>query len=581
MFASPFKIKKSTNSLYQVFGYFYKCFIFPAWWINTINGCDNMVRIINSANETLAILQNVVSPLISEELNREFTFTFSTIVDNDKSNYVNYQNKVEVEDNYFNIVYTEEERTAEGLFIRAQCEHVSYDLLSANFTAGFTATGLFSAVATTILAGTGFTVGTVASTAAQTISVLEATNARQLMISWAALHGGELEWDKYQVNEMDQRGANRGVQFRYRKNLVGVKRITDNRKKVAGLPTISYQASAAELEYEQEFINSGVNALEHYELGDTVRVIDDDLGLDLALRIVKESHDTEQRMQGQVEIANFVDDLTDTLTQIQTTSVSKDKLYNGCSIGPDLGFVAERSDGIAITEMNATEGITVSLRASITASYSAVFYVHVDTAAGTANLYLAGGAVFQGVVNIGSGSNVFVADGNSGIWLGSSAFSTAPFKVSLAGLAEATGLTVISGSITGSVIQTGITGARVSMYDGQMTFYDAYGNATMEFPKVTSANLTKRINFFSGGNPWGGIQTYAAGDALEYTGPPVTGGTTALIQLTDTGAINFAGNATSGLGTNTEPDHAHTFSIGTANYTTNTAGSHSHLVNSI
>jgi hypothetical protein len=167
-----------------------------------LKGGDEMFKIINSSNQTLVILDNVINPVITEAINREFTFSFSTVIDNDKSSYVNYQNKVEVEDNYFNIVYTEEERTAEGLFIRVQCEHVSYDLLSANFTAGFTAIGLFSAVATTILAGTGFTVGTVASTATETISVLESTNARSLLLSWAALHGGEIEWDKYTVNQV-------------------------------------------------------------------------------------------------------------------------------------------------------------------------------------------------------------------------------------------------------------------------------------------------------------------------------------------------------------------------------------------
>ena len=540
-----------------------------------------MIKIINSSNETLAILQNVVSPIISEELNREFTFTFSAVIDSDKSNYVNYQNKVEVEDNYFNIVYTEEERTTEGLFIRAQCEHVSYDLLTANFTAGFTATGLFSAVATTILVGTGFTVGTVASTAAQTISVLEATNARQLMISWAALHGGELEWDKYTVNQVAQRGANRGVQFRYRKNLVGVKRITDNRKKVGGLPTISYQASPAELEFEQGFIAAGVNSLEHYELGDTVRVIDDDLSLDLALRIVKESHDTEQRMQGTVEIANFVDDLTDTLTQIQTTSVSKDNVYNGCSIGPDLGFAATRSDNMARSVMNATDGIKIQKGDGTGSSWTDVIYLDVSGNATFSGFILAS-QVIGGSIVIGTGSNTFNANGTDGIWLGSSAFATAPFKVSLAGLAEATGLTVISGSITGSIIQSAITGARVVIEDDSIKFYDSNNNLSMEIPKMTGANLENRIVFYQEGKNRGSIQNLQLSNDLQVAGPIVTAGLTqCLIQMTDAGALNFYGTSTTGLFTDTEPSHTHTVTVGSASYTTDPAGSHGHNVDGI
>ena len=287
-----------------------------------------MLKIINSANETVEILQNVVSPIISEGINREFTFDFTTIIDNDKSNYVNYQNKVEVEDNYFNIVYTEEERTQDGLYIKAQCEHVSYDLISANLTSGFTATGVFSAVATLLFAGTPFTVGTAQVTASISVNITESTNKRSVLMQLATLYGGELKFDKYAISLLTQRGADRGAQFRYRKNLVGVKKITDARQSVAGVPRRSYDVSVAELEFEQSYIADGVDSFEHYELGDTVTVIDEDLGLNTPLRIVKESHDVNQRMQGQVEIGNFVDDLASTLSNMQSSIIIVDNNYS-------------------------------------------------------------------------------------------------------------------------------------------------------------------------------------------------------------------------------------------------------------
>jgi len=456
-----------------------------------------VIKVLNSSNETLVILQNAVSPLISEEINREFTFSFSTVIDNDKSTYVNYRHKVEVENNYFNIVYTEENRTADGLMINAQCEHVSYDLLSANFTAGFTATGQFSAVATILLSGTGFTVGTVQITASQTISVNQSTNARQILMQLATLYGGELKFDKYAISLYTQRGADRGVQFRYRKNLVDVSRIVDNRTKVAGLPTISYKVNVGELEFEQGFIADGASSLEHYELGDTVRVIDADLNLDLLLRIYKESHDTEQRMQGTVEIANFVTNLTDTITQIQTTSVAKDNIYNGCSIGPDLGFVAERSDGIAKTSMNATNGIEIDLRNTITASYSAVFYVAIDTATSTATLYLAGNAIFKGKVEIGSGNNIFIADGNYGIWLGNASFGSSPFNVTLSGALTANSATIRGDIIAGSTF-TVATGSNTIRADSSGLYVGASAFATAPFRVTLSGALTATNGNFIG-----------------------------------------------------------------------------------
>ncbi|MDD5502472.1 MAG: phage tail protein [Candidatus Thermoplasmatota archaeon] len=541
-----------------------------------------MIKILNSSNQTLAFLENVTSPIISEELNREYTFNFTTVIDNDKSNYVNYQNKVEVEDNYFNIVYTEEERTTDGIFINTTCEHVSYDLLSANFTAGFTATGQFSATATTVLSGTGFTVGTVEITTSQTISVNESTNARQLMMDLAALYGGELKWDKYQVSLLTRRGADRGVQFRYRKNLVDAKRITDNRTKVSGLPMISYEISVAELEYEQGFIAAGVSSFEYYELGDTVRVFDEDLNLDVSLRIVKESHDVNQRMQGTVSIGNWVDDLADTLTQIQTTSVSKDNVYNGCSIGPDLGFVATRSDNKARAIMNATDGIKIQKGDTATGTWTDAIYLDVSGNGTFSGFVLAsqiiGSSILGGSIAIGTGSNTFNANGTDGLWLGSTAFATAPFRVSLAGLAEATGLTVISGSITGSYIQSAVSGARTVIHDDQIDFYDSGGNLSMTIPKMTGANLEKRIIFYQEGTERGSISNTQASNDLAIEGPA---GSSVLIQMTESGALNFAGASTSGLSTDIEPDHTHTVMIGTASYTTSLSGQHSHNVDTI
>jgi len=365
-----------------------------------------MVKIINSALETLALLENVTSPMISEEINRAFTFDFSAVIDNNKSTYVNYQNKVEVEDNYFNIVKTIEQRTSDGIFVSANCEHVSYDLQRVTYTSGFTATGEFSAAMTTILTdvntalGTGFTLGTITVTGNETLSVTESVTARELLLDLAALYSGELKYNKYEISLLKTRGADRGVVFRYRKNLIGASRTIDAQNlDDSGYPTISYECSAAELEFEKSFIARGHSTYEHYELGDTVRVLDPELNFDASLRIVKESHNPFQRGQGTVGIGNFIDDIFDTLTHIKTTTVTKNAIYNGCSIGPDRGFVATRSDDICETSLNATEGITIKLRDTATASYTSVFYVAMDTATGTATLYIKGNSVFDGTLS--------------------------------------------------------------------------------------------------------------------------------------------------------------------------------------
>ena len=54
---------------------------------------------------------------------------------------------------------------------------------------------------------------------------------------------------------------------------------------------------------------------------------------------------------------------------------------------------------------------------------------------------------FKGSITIGTGDNVFKADGINGIWLGDADFTDAPFKVSLDGLATASALNITGGTI--------------------------------------------------------------------------------------------------------------------------------------
>jgi len=325
------------------------------------------IKILNQSLQPLAVLLNVVSPLISEEINREFAASFQTVIDDDKSDYVTYQNIVEIEDDYFNIVHTKDNHNADGtLTMDVECEHVSYDLLGDENDPADTMimdyyadVGTPTLLMTNLLAGTGFMVGTVDFTALTTLAINEKISKRGILLTLAAQLGGELKFNKYEISLLTRRGADNGLVFRYQKNLVSMSRITDNRNRVSGLPTVTYDTDVVELEYA-----SGHGVDDHYGLGDTVYLFDSQLGIvNLPVRIIKESHNPVQHMQGKVTISNiptaFVGDLSDTVSDLQRNTVAKDALYNGVKIGPDEGFVATRSDNKVKSVLNATEGISV------------------------------------------------------------------------------------------------------------------------------------------------------------------------------------------------------------------------------
>jgi hypothetical protein len=269
-----------------------------------------------------------------------------------------------------------------------------------------------------------------------------------------------------------------------------------------------------------------------------------------------------------------------------------------------------------------------------------VFYVQIDTAAGTANLYLAGDAIFTGGVNIGSGDSVFGADGDNGIhlgdavfadapfsvtlsgaltaqnaeiigdilagstftvatgsntvradsnglYVGSSAFATAPFRASLSGAVTATDITmtgnstITGGTITGGTIRTAASGERIVITDDSLKTYNSLGN--LNGPSWGSA-----------GNTYGDVSLYDDGtEVLQfynnllgagYTIRPVNGAALYLGHGTSGEYVYAQGNwdfntaTVSGLSADTTADHSHTVTIGTATYTTSLAGSHGHAV---
>jgi hypothetical protein len=214
----------------------------------------------------------------------------------------------------------------------------------------------------------------------------------------------------------------------------------------------------------------------------------------------------------------------------------------------------------------ASQFIGGSLLIGGTAFSTAPFSVTTSGAATAANLLLTGA-----VITIGTSSNTMRFNATDGLWLGATAAATAPFTVAMSG-----SVTVRGGTITGGTIQSAETGARTVIHDNQIDFYDSNSNLSMVFPKMTG-NLTKKIIFYNGGNEWGHIET-TLGNDIAFFGPPVTSGNQTAIFMNDVGTMTLQGNQLDGLDTNSAISHDHTVTIGTANYTTSSAGLHAHNV---
>lgn len=468
----------------------------------------NWLKIYNPNLTLLAVVAKAIKPTITEELNGAYTFDFSYVIDDEKSQYMQVGNIVEVENNYFRICYTEESRNADDtLTISVSCEHIVYDLIEHELDY-YTADGTATQMLETLLSDTDFTVGDVDTSEVKTVSIQEKQNKKDILYAIASVFGLELKFEKFKIN-LVKRGSDNGVQFRYRRNIKGITRIVDGRNKVDGQPSIAYGLDAVML--EQLFGDS-----EHFELGDTVRVYDEGLGIDVTTRIVKMSYDIEERMTADVEIANYIPNITDTLTQIERTTVHKEKIYNGVKIGPDDGIVVERSDKLARNTMNATYGNLLEVGDG-EGNYTPVFYVAVDPEDGKAKLYLAGNAVFTGLIetsdmvggsiNIGEGTFEVNEDGKVVIKSADVTITRADGKARVV-ISEASGMSFQKynettqewedtialdangeGVIIGGTIKTAKDGARIEISNNQIRSYNDYG----ELHGLSTNNSTEQF----------------------------------------------------------------------------------------
>lgn len=519
-----------------------------------------MLKIRDSSLDLQAILseEEYWDDIIEESINKEYYLAFTTIIDGDKSEYIVNDNIVEADGNYFQIVYFQKQRTSSGeLLIQVEAWQVAMNLNDPAYNLDtFTEDDTPTNILTAILDSTGFTVGTVDFTDVTTFSIQEKSSRRGILIQFAETLGGELKFDKYEISLLTQRGTDNDVQFRVGKNLLGITKDVDKR---SGTLQTAYDIDMVELRTLSEF-----GDLEAVELGDTIKIIDSDIGVDEKQRIVTYAYSPKLRISSRVVIANHLDGIEDTLFRIQRTTIVKEKIYNGIKIGPENGFEAIRSDNKARTLMNATEGIKIQKGDGTGDVWNNVIYLDVDGNAvfegtvqasdfvgGTINIgtgaftvdntgnvaittgsinlgsgvftvdndgnmvatsgtftgTISGSDIIGGTIAIGSANNIFKADSN-GIYLGNAVFGSAPFRVSMTGDLIAT-----SATITGTISSSVITGSTIT----GGTVRTASTGARIEL----SNNSLKTFN--AGGNlsgfVWGDqVVPDTFGDAYLYSG---------------------------------------------------------------
>ena len=163
----------------------------------------------NTLTTKLGTIDNAINASRTERLNSDNILIFSVPLTSAVVAVIAGGNVAELDGDYFDIVYYRKGQSSDGsLTAEVECEHVSYRLNRAAYNMEyFTQTGTPTAVLTELLAGTGFTVGTVEPTAAVTYSAQETMSRRMLLMQFIDTVSGEVLFDGFTVSILNARGS--------------------------------------------------------------------------------------------------------------------------------------------------------------------------------------------------------------------------------------------------------------------------------------------------------------------------------------------------------------------------------------
>ncbi|TCN00866.1 phage minor structural protein [Paenibacillus sp. BK033] len=343
---------------------------------------DNIITIFDKLETDfthfgLAVITTTLDPgpRIFERMNAEYTCEFAVPYTDPAVQYLVEENIVKVDGRLFIIRTVNESRDASGrLLADVFAEHISTELLTeyvpllqyTNATAAAIINGLF--------AGTRFTGDATAITTNHDFLVERNTVAWGIN-HFLALTDGEMKRDNFNVTFKPQIGADNGVRISYRKNLKSIKRTKESRGIITRLfvygkddlelpepidssniglyprpkcgsvtfddvedlatlqakgeaylatvdtPALAYEADVIELKYAE-----GWDESEGFELGDTVHIDDEDLGILVTARIVEYEYYPFRPDRSRVTLANFLPSFVDTVTRLQESNQVIEKI---------------------------------------------------------------------------------------------------------------------------------------------------------------------------------------------------------------------------------------------------------------
>lgn len=412
-----------------------------------------ILTIRNTEGVTLAYLNNLESGTCREVVNGEYTLNFVALIEPLKTEYLYDRNNLIIYNNdYFRVIGIEELHNEDNMLtVSVVAEHISYDLIQETRESFFQDDRAAIYVMNAALADTGFEfTGTdVTTTASINMQGTEENpiNIRNVLFNIASIWGGELEYFRKQVSLKKQLGQNRGVDFRFGKNLQEVKRIID------------YSTDPISISYDVTVVQgSELEELGYFELGDTVRVIDDALDIDHYSRIIEVEKDIITGINSKVVLGQPIADLNSSMSQLNKTLKATDKKISGV-VDEHGMLIASKLSGTLSDAIEAVENST----AYITFDNMRGMISHdqpTETASTNATMWSSRGFLIAN------------AKDTLGKWIWRTAITGESISADEITTGTLTAINVDAVTITGSTLISESATQRVTIDDGLIEVYD-------------------------------------------------------------------------------------------------------------
>ena len=310
-----------------------------------------MLKIENQEGTVLAFLNNLTEAKVKEVLNGEYTLSFVATIDHLKTDFLYDENNlINYNDDLFRAVKLEElHEDDDELTVSVHCEHISYDLIK-NVMVDFNHTyKTATEVMSLCLMGTDFNLRDCDITEKTDIQYTEECNSKQISIAIANNWHGELKYYRHYIDLLKSRGQNRGTGFIFGKNLKSVKRIINRAE-----GTTSYDVEVVE--------GSETEELGYYELGDTVRVIDQRLNVDYYCKIIEIEKDILTGLNSNVVLGDSIKDMRSSFSSVRKDVKEVKQTLEESA--PDWNKVAEildKNGNIALGKLNALTQIATRI----------------------------------------------------------------------------------------------------------------------------------------------------------------------------------------------------------------------------